>query len=85
MITPEEFKSNLMLAYYELETALALTLSDYDELLDEKGDLLPGAIDALLIFLPDAARDIRAATNDFNEKVVTLQRRSFRLVRGGRQ
>jgi hypothetical protein len=86
MLTADEFRSELSNAYYELETALAFIRSDHDELFDETGDdLLPGAIDALLLFLPDAARDIRAASESFNEKLAVLQRRTFHVLPGGRQ
>lgn len=84
MITADEFGFELLNAYAELETALEAIEVDY-RFLDEEGDLLPGAVDALLCFLPGAAKDIRAATDDFNQKIVALQRRSFRVLQGGRQ
>ena len=71
-----------MLAYIDLETALDAIEAGYG-LLDE--DLSPrDAVDALLR-APDAAKRIRAATDDFNQKVAILQRRSFQVLRGGRQ
>jgi hypothetical protein len=84
MITADEYKFELLNAYNDLGTALDAIAAGYGAL-DEKGDLLPGAIDALLLFLPDAARDIRAATQTFNEKIADLQRRSFQVLQGGRR
>jgi hypothetical protein len=83
MITADEFRFGLMLAYLELETAFDAIMADY-EFFDE--DCSPGdAVDALLRTAPDAAKIIRAPTDDFNKKIVALQRRSFQVLRGGRQ
>jgi hypothetical protein len=83
MIGADEFRFELLSAYVELETALD-AIENVHELLDEEGGLLPGAVDALLR-APDVAKSIRAATDDFNQKIVALQRRSFQVLRGGRQ
>ena len=82
MNTPDEFRFGLVLAYLELETALDAIETDY-EFADEDCSS-EHAVDALLR-APDAAKRIRAACDEFNEKVVALQRRSFRVLHGGRQ
>jgi hypothetical protein len=79
---PDEFKLGLLLAYLELETAIEAIEADYKFL--GKGCSPEDAIDALLR-TPDAAKCIRAATDAFNQKIVTLQRRSFQVLQGGRQ
>jgi hypothetical protein len=73
MITPDEFRSELSNAYNDLATALVLTISDHDELFDEEGDLLPGAIDALLFFLPEAVKGIRAEDGKVSVDVAELK------------
>jgi hypothetical protein len=83
MIGADEFRFELLSAYVELETALD-AIENVHGLLDEEGGLLPGAVDALLRD-PDVAKRVRAATDDFNQKIVSLQRRSFQVLHGGRQ
>jgi hypothetical protein len=81
--SPDEFRYGLMLAYIELETALDAVEADYEFLFHE--DRSPqDAVEALLR-APDAAKCILSACNGFNQKVVALQRRSFRVLHGGRQ
>jgi hypothetical protein len=80
---PDEFRYGLMLAYLELERAIEAIEADYEFLFHE--DRSPqDALDALLR-LPNAAKCIRAATDDFNQKIVALQRRSFQVLHGGGQ
>jgi hypothetical protein len=79
---PDEFRHGLLLAYLELETAIEAIEADYAFL--NEGCSSEDAVDALLR-VPDAAKSIRAACDDFNQKVVALQRRSFRVLHGGRQ
>jgi hypothetical protein len=82
MITADEFRYGLMVAHLELATALEAIEADYEFLVEDHNS--EDAIDALLR-APDAAKCIRAAADAFNQKIVALQRRSFQVVRGGKQ
>ena len=82
MITADEFKFELLNAYHDLGEALGAIAAEYG-LSDQ--DYSPEEAIEVLLRGPDAARDIRDACSDFNEKVAALQRASFQVLRGGRQ
>jgi hypothetical protein len=75
MITVDEFNCELLLAY----DALAL---DLEEIVEECG---VGDFENVIEVLQRAPDRIRAVTSEFNEKIAILQRRSLRVVEGGRR
>ena len=74
MITADEFKYELLIAYDDLAIAL-------EEIADECG---VGDVENVIEVLQRAPDRVRAVTQDFNEKIAVLQRRSLRVMQGGR-
>jgi hypothetical protein len=74
MITADELNYEFLLAY----DALALEL---EAILDDCG---VGDVEDVIEVLQRAPERIRAVTRAFNEKIAVLQRRSLRVLQGGR-
>jgi hypothetical protein len=76
MISADELSYEYLLAF----DALALEL---EAILDECG--VGGDVEDVIEVLHRAPDRIRVVTSDFNQKIATLQRRSLRVLQGGRQ
>ena len=75
MISADELSYEYLLAF----DALALEL---EAILDDCG---VGDVEDVIAILQRAPDRIRAVTGEFNEKIAILQRRSLRVLQGGRQ
>jgi hypothetical protein len=79
MISADEFKYELLTAYDDLALQLEAIVDDCGFL-----DGVSNAEDVIEV-LSRAPDRIREVTRNFNERIAALQRRSLRVLQGGRQ